>query len=65
MGMQPANHKRHHECDSCCWQVDGYSRKDLLEEGWFFRKVNTEREFALCDECVLKYENAWATKATA
>jgi len=44
------------ECDSCGHEVDGWTKKELLDEGWTFTAVAKGREFVMCDECVRHYE---------
>jgi hypothetical protein len=65
MGMQPANHPRTFECDSCDYEVGGYSKSDLLTEGWTFHKVNVTRDLVLCDECTQRYSVCWEAKTAA
>ena len=71
MGMQPANHKRLFECDACGAQMDGWSKKELIDvEKWSFHKfgskINANSDFfVLCDSCTLRYSAVWEAKAAA
>lgn len=39
------------ECGSCLWEVAGYSKKELLAEGWTWHAVNGRADFPVCSEC--------------
>lgn len=47
------------ECDSCDYEVDGYTKKELLDEGWKWMEAKKGREFVLCSDCVRHYEKRW------
>ena len=50
-----------HTCDSCSHEVGGYTKKDLLEEGWKFHDVGGGRMFVMCGAC----EQLYAERRTA
>lgn len=49
--MVPAQHPCLFECDSCGHEVTGYTKKDLIDEGWVWHKINVSRSFVMCDSC--------------
>ena len=53
------------ECDACCYEVGGYSRKDLLTEGWQWHDIGGGLFFVMCGECVEEYAKRRAMKAAA
>lgn len=42
-------------CDSCGQEMSGYSRRDLLNEGWRFHEAKRKEGFLMCGECENMY----------
>lgn len=40
------------ECGSCGHETDGYTQKELVDDGWEFQSLTGGRTFVLCAECV-------------
>lgn len=53
------------ECDCCLWQVSGYSKKELLDEGWEWHVLPRGRYFLVCGECEYRFAERRALKAGA
>lgn len=47
------------ECDSCGHEVDGWTKKELLDEGWEWHATKRGREFVMCDACSAHYKKRW------
>lgn len=42
-------------CDSCGQEMSGYSRRDLLSEGWKFHEAKRKEGFLMCGDCEQRY----------
>lgn len=51
------------ECDSCGYEVSGYLKRELEDEGWKWFQFKKGQEFAMCDSCSAHYEKRWARPA--
>ena len=49
-------------CDSCDHELSGYSKKDLLTDGWRWEDAGNGRMLALCGPCIELYEQRRQTR---
>ncbi len=53
------------QCDSCDHEVSGYSRRDLLDDGWRWHDAGTGLTFPMCGQCCETYARRRQAKADA
>lgn len=51
------------ECDACGHEVSGYSKKELLEDGWKFHDAKKKRTFVMCGDCEREYQRRREVRA--
>lgn len=51
-------------CDSCDSEVTGFTKVDLINDGWRWRPIKGRKEdFILCGECNERFKALWKRKA--
>jgi hypothetical protein len=43
------------ECHSCLEQLTGYSKRELLDEGWRWHDAGRDRVFVCCGVCEARF----------